>query len=208
LEQKIIINVLPLQAARCARRHKPYTNPLALIHMKINYKLKLSDFLEYQLYASSKSELQKKTIKKTQIIVPIIYVILGGYIFISLNRVIGIIIILLGLLWYIFYPKYAKRRNKKHFEKHIIENYSNRVDKLIELEFTPEFMFEKELTSESKIMVQEFDKLIELKNHFFVQLKSKLAFVIPKHAISDEITFKKKISEYNVDYVNELNWKW
>jgi c-di-AMP phosphodiesterase-like protein len=176
--------------------------------MKINYKLKLSDFLEYQLYASSKSELQKKTINKTQIIVPIIYVILGGYIFISLNRVIGIIIILLGLLWYIFYPKYAKRRNKKHFEKHIIENYSNRVDKLIELEFTPEFMFEKELTSESKIMVQEFDKLIELKNHFFVQLKSKLAFVIPKHAISDEITFKKKISEYNVDYVNELNWKW
>jgi len=176
--------------------------------MKINYKLKLSDFLEYQLYASSKSKLHNKTIKRTQFFVPVVYIILGIYIFLTLNRVIGIISILLGLLWYIFYPKYAKRRNKKHFEKHIIENYSNRVDKLIELEFTPQFMFEKELTSESKIMVQEIDKLIELKDYFFVQLKSKLTFVIPKHAISDENIFKKKISEYDVDYVNELSWKW
>jgi hypothetical protein len=35
LEQKIIIKISPLQAARCARRHKPYTNPLPLIAKKL-----------------------------------------------------------------------------------------------------------------------------------------------------------------------------
>jgi tetratricopeptide (TPR) repeat protein len=41
LEQKIIIKISPLQAARCARRHKPYTNPLSNIK---NFNLKKPNF--------------------------------------------------------------------------------------------------------------------------------------------------------------------
>jgi len=48
--------------------------------MKLEYTLNFTDFLEYQLYVSSKSELHKKNRNKTRIVVPIIYIVFGLYI--------------------------------------------------------------------------------------------------------------------------------
>ena len=42
--------------------------------MKLEYALDYSDFLEHQLYISSKSELHKKNRNRSRIIVPIIYI--------------------------------------------------------------------------------------------------------------------------------------
>jgi hypothetical protein len=68
------------------------------------------------------------------------------------------------------------------------------------------------LTSDSgiqtKIKNSEFDKMIELKEHYFLRLKSELSLIIPKREIADQETFKKSFSDIDLNYVNDLDWKW
>jgi len=178
--------------------------------MKLEYKLNNSDFLEYQLYISSKSKLHKKNRNKSRIIVPLIYIILGLYLIYIQNFEIGIVFFGIAILWYLFYPLRSKRRYKKHFEDHIKENYKNRIGKKVILEFDSDsdYIESSEFGTQSRINDSEFDKLIELKEHFFLKLKSELSIIIPKRAMDNISEFKKYLTDKNVEYVNELSWVW
>jgi len=178
--------------------------------MKLEYTLRFSDFLEYQLYASSKSKLHKKNLRKIRIVVPIIYIAFGMLmLYIQyLNQAIAIFGI--ALLWYLFYPLYSKWKYKKHFENHIRENYKNRIGKEVSLNFHKDmnFLETSDSGTQSRIKDSEFDKLIETKEHYFLRLKSELSLIIPKREVIDHENFKKLFSDLNLEYVNESNWKW
>ncbi|MGG5486029.1 YcxB family protein [Gaetbulibacter sp. PBL-D1] len=178
--------------------------------MKIEYTLNFVDFLEYQLYASSKSELHKKNRNKSRIVIPILYIILGFFILYITKSASAIAFFAFAILWYSFYPLYSKWKYKKHFEKHIKENYKNRIGKKIVLNFDKEvdFIETSDFGTQTKIQDSEFDKLIELKNHYFLRLKSELSLIIPKRAISEQEKFKKLFSDIDLDYINESNWEW
>ncbi|WP_298761308.1 YcxB family protein [uncultured Psychroserpens sp.] len=178
--------------------------------MTLNYTLNFDDFLEYQLYASSKSKRQKQNRNKSRLVIPIIYVILGLVMFVLKKTELSILFILFALLWYVFYPLYSKGRYKRHFENHIKENYTNRIGKENELTFGDEadFIETSSFGSQSRIQESEFDKLIELKDHYFLKLKSELTIIIPKRAVTDHAEFKKLFTDIDLDYVDELDWEW
>lgn len=178
--------------------------------MNIKYKLNFSDFLEYQLYVSSKSELHKKNRNKSRIVVPIIYMILGILTMYIEKIELAMIFFAFAILWYLFYPLYSKRRYRKHFEKHIKENYKNRIGKEAVLCFdkNTDVIETSDFGVQTKIKDSEFDKLIELKSHYFLRLKSELSLIIPKRAVSDQEQFKKMFSDIDIEYVDELNWEW
>ncbi|MBB3125311.1 hypothetical protein FHS04_002855 [Mesoflavibacter sabulilitoris] len=177
--------------------------------MNINYQLTNSDFLEYQLYTSSKSELHKKRRFRSRIIVPIIYLLIGLY-FANKNENGGIGIIMggIGIGWFAFYPMYSKWRYKRHFKKHVEENYKNRINKPVEIDFDENSVNAKDFTSESKINGTELKELIETKDHFFIKLTTDLSLIVPKHSIENQTEFKKRVTEFGAEYVDELNWKW
>ena len=177
--------------------------------MTINYQLTNSDFLEYQLYASSKSKLHKKRRFQSRVIIPIIYIIFGLYLA-NKNRdnIIGIVFVGVGLLWLVFYPMFSKWRYKRHFTKHVEENYKNRVNKPVEIDFDENSVNAKDFTSESKISGAELKELIETKNHFFIKLTTDLSLIIPKHAIENKEEFKNRVIKLGAEYIDELNWKW
>lgn len=177
--------------------------------MNLNYKLSNLDFLEYQLYTSSKSKLHKKKRFRSRIIVPIIYLLLGLY---TVNKNqdnrIGIIFVAIAVIWFLFYPMYSKWRYKKHFQKHVKENYKNRIDKQVSIDFDKKSMNVKDFTSESKINGTELKELIETKNHYFIKLTTDLSLIIPKEAVTDKLEFKKRITDFGAEYIDELNWEW
>ena len=177
--------------------------------MNINYQLTNSDFLEYQLYTSSKSELHKKRRFRSRIIVPIIYLLFGLYLA-NKNQdyVIGIVFVVIAILWFLLYPMYSKWRYKRHFQKHVEENYKNRINKPVEIDIDENSVNAKDFTSESKINGTELKELIETKNHFFIKLTTDLSLIIPKHSIENQIEFKKRVTELGAKYVDELNWEW
>lgn len=177
--------------------------------MNINYQLKNSDFLEYQLYTSSKSKIHKKKRFRSRIIIPILYLLLG-LLFANKNEgyIIGIALAGLGILWFAFYPMYSKWSYKKHFQKHVEENYKNRINKTVEIDFDENSLKVKDFTSESRINGTELKELIETKNHFFIKLTTDLSLIVPKHSIENKMDFKKRVTELGAEYIDELNWEW
>lgn len=177
--------------------------------MNLNYKLTNSDFLEYQLYASSKSESHKKKRRNNRIIGPILFLVYGFYLINKDKNYIGIIVFgIAAILWFIFYPKYSQWRYKNHFKKHVEENYKNRINKPVEIDFNESSLNAKDFTSESKINGTELKELIETKNHFFIKLATDLSLIVPKHSIENQTEFKKRVTELGAEYVDELNWEW
>ena len=176
--------------------------------MKLKYELNNSDFLEYQLYTASKSKVHKKKRRNSRIILPILYFLIGVYLLTRDRIYLAIVILMLGLLWFIFYPFYSRYRYKRHYKNHIKENYKNRVNTPVQLEFDSDFIDTIDYSAQSKIKASSFEKLVELQNHFFLTLASDQSLIIPKRVVTDQGLFKQKVSELNVEYVNELNWKW
>ncbi len=177
--------------------------------MNISYQLSNSDFLEYQLYTSSKSELHKKRRFRSRIIIPIIYLLFGLYLA-NKNDDNGIAIVLAGIaiLWFTFYPIYSKWRYKRHFQKHVEENYKNRINKPVEICFDENSVNVKDFTSESKINGTELKEIVETKKHFFIKLTTDLSLIVPKYSIENQTEFKKHVTELGAEYVDELNWEW
>ena len=177
--------------------------------MNINYQLTNLDFLEYQLYTSSKSELHKKRRFRSRIIIPIIYIVIG-IIFTNQNGKygIGIAFVVFAILWLVFYPMYSKWRYKRHFQKHVEENYKNRINKPVEIDIDENSVNAKDFTSESKINGTELKELIETKDHFFIKLTTDLSLIVPKHSIDNITEFKKRVTELGAEYIDELNWEW
>ncbi|MUU77356.1 YcxB family protein [Winogradskyella endarachnes] len=178
--------------------------------MNLKYDLSFSDFLEYQLYFSSKSKVQQKNRKKSRIIVPIIYAVLILIAILIGNYILAITFAIIAIIWYLIHPVYAKYRYKKHFENHIKENYKNRIDKEISLTFNQNSRAIEgiEEGTQSTINYSEFDVLIEIKEHFFLKLKSNVSFIIPKRAIDDLKGFKKIFTDINIEIVDQTDWIW
>ncbi|WP_271768107.1 YcxB family protein [Aquimarina algiphila] len=177
--------------------------------MNLNYKLTNLDFLEYQLYASSKSKSHKKKRQNSRIIIPIIFLIYGLYLTLKDKNYIGILVFgITAILWFAFYPIYSSWRYKRHFKKYVEENYKNRIDTSVEIILDENFVKAKDFTSETKINGTELKELIETKNHFFIKLTTDLSLIVPKHSIKDKAEFKRRLAELGTEYIDELNWKW
>ncbi len=178
--------------------------------MKIELTLKPSDFLTFQLYSSSKSKLQQKNRNKSKYSVSIIYALLGLFLFLSGKQILALIFLIIAVLWYLIFPQYIKWRYKKYFEKHINENFKERVNRTSILDFdnTKQMLIIIEPGLEEKINFSEFKSLIEISTHFFIKLKNGSTLIIPKQFISKPAVFKKIFSDLGVVYENEVNWKW
>ena len=120
----------------------------------------------------------------------------------------GIVFVAVAIFWYAMYPLYAQWRYKRYFEKHVEENYKNRINKPVELIIDENAVNAKDFTSESKINGSELKELIETKNHFFIKLTSDLSLIVPKHSVEDQPEFKKLLTELGAKYVDELDWEW
>ena len=176
--------------------------------MKLKYSLTNDDFLEHQLYEASKSKRIKNNRFKTRITFPIIYVILGiAWLLINDRLFFPITMFLLAALWFLFYPIRSKKNHIKHYRNHIEETYKNRINKLVEIEFKEDYTYTKDSGSESKIKTSEIKTLIELKNHFFLKLKTDLSLIIPKKEIINIENFKKEFVKLNIPIIDELNWE-
>lgn len=177
--------------------------------MTLKYELTNSDFLEYQLYASSKSESHKKKHRNNRIIGPILFLVYGLYLTNRDENYIGIIVFgITAILWFIFYPKYSKRRYKNHFQKHVEENYKNRINKPVQIDINENSINAKDFTSDTKLNGTEIKELIETKEHFFIKLTTDLSLIVPKHSIENQTEFKKRVTDLGAEYIDELNWKW
>lgn len=177
--------------------------------MKLDYHLTLDHFLEHQLYASNQSASVQKKRQNSRIILAAAYVLLGLIMLsISDRTVLGVVFIVLGLGWFLFYPNYSKWRYKRHYERYIKEHYQSRINVPIELEIHPDYLLSKDKTGESRVNKDEIEALIYLPNIYLIKMKSGVSFIIPQDSVIDQEKWKETFQQIGIEIKDETAWEW
>ena len=180
--------------------------------MKIDYTLDREDFLEFQLFAASKSERIIKSRKNSRIRLPIVYLILGVILFFLTDLTFALIFLSIGLIWYLFHPYFMRKRYVRHFGKYIDETLNNRFGKTVSLTFGDDFIQEIDYMGESILKKKEIIEINEIKDYVYLKFSSGESLIVPKNKINNLQEFSNQIkliaSDLSISYNIDLNWKW
>jgi hypothetical protein len=175
--------------------------------MTITYQLTEEDLLLNQLYAASQSATLKKRRRYMRWLLVIAYVGIGLFALQNGDWIFGSSVCIVGVLWYFLYPLYAKRNHTNHYKKFIRENQSNLIGQEIELTIENDFIFAKDVMSESKINISAVLKLVELKEHIIISMQGS-TIVVPKKYIADQEGLKHIFHLKGIQFVDDSRWAW
>lgn len=179
--------------------------------MKTNYTFSLGvdDFLVYTLYNASVSRILQRRRIRMRWFVFVIYTLLGAWLLLS-DRVWigGLVFIVFGVLWLLFYPRYSAFRYKKIYRRIVEEQTRSRIHKPYEMQLHEEYLFMRNATSESKVAYDGIEELLLLPQHYLLLLKEKSGLVVPRTAISESEEFERFFTGKKVPFRAMEGWKW
>lgn len=180
--------------------------------METKYAIEFDDFLQHQLYISSKSKNTQKARKKSKLSVLGIFLAFSIYSFFTDDQVLAYYFLVLIGATIIFYPRYQRNHYKKHYSKFINETYKNRFGEVSTLIFRDDFIESDSIVGESKMNYTSIEEIIEIKNHIFLKLKTGGSLIIPKAKIENlnelKISLEAISKKYAIPNTVELDWKW
>lgn len=180
--------------------------------METKYAIEFDDFLQHQLYISSKSKNTQKTRRKSILLVLAIFLAFSIYSFFTDDQVLAYYFLVLIVATIIFYPRYQRNHYKKHYSKYINENYKNRFGEVSTLNFIENFIESDSVVGESKIKYTSIEEIIEIKSHIFLKLKTGGSLIIPKAKVGNLNQLKVELEgiskRFGIPSKLELDWKW
>ncbi|MBI5539056.1 MAG: hypothetical protein HY951_03290 [Bacteroidia bacterium] len=177
------------------------------------YKVSLSkdDFLRYHLYTVSKSRKTKFKRIRSWILLTISFLLFGLILSESEDKFLMYYFYCFGLITLIFYPFYNSWYYKRHYKKHIVEHYKNKIGIECEISFNEEYLFSKDNVGEGKIKLSEIEVITEILENLFIKINSGDTIIISKK-IPEYNLFNEVLKEVSMDnkipWNKELDWKW
>ncbi len=180
--------------------------------MTITYSLSENDFLTHQLYGASMSERIMKKRRRTRLIAPLAYVLIGLFYLIVSRQAAAIFLFVTAILWYLIYPLWERRRYVRHYQAYIRENFRDRIGKPLKLTIGEEDLFAEEGDIESKMPLSELGSMIEISEAIYLKLKTGEAIVLPKSQMENLGALKEKLkslaAKLDIPYVLNDEWQW
>lgn len=178
--------------------------------MKLEYSLNQEDFLQYQLFTASKSKNIIKQKKRTFLWIILFLIVSGFNIYNSFKNWLMYFIPLCFIIFLLFYYL-VKYQYKSHYLKFIKENYKERIGLVSSLDFKNEELMITNSIAESRINYNSFSEIIEIKDYYYLKLKTEESFIIPKNMIYNKQEFEQILlllkETYSVKETIDLNWK-
>lgn len=176
---------------------------------KFSYSLSFDDCLTQQLFMSSRSRLIQTRRRRSQMLVPLVYIGFGLYSFIKgENILVGGVFIMVAILWILFYPKFANWRYKRYFSKSVKQSSQNLFGKTINMELRKNSIYMDMEGSSGTIEWDEFDAFAELENQFVLLMNKGNSIVIAKNDSYLSQKFVSFLTSMNVEYLDCKDWSW
>lgn len=176
--------------------------------MTLQYKIYEQDFLDFQLFTTSKSDRINEKKRNGWILLTLGSIIVAFYFYLNQNIPMAIYSGLIAIATGVFYPKYFKWRYKKHYKTYIKENYSKRFGQVETLEIHSDSIFSKDKTGEAKINLSEIERIDETANHFFLIISTGISLLIPKKELKSVEELREKFKDIGLTVKDETNWTW
>lgn len=157
--------------------------------MKIDYDLTEEDYLNFNMYHVKNSKTAMKSLKLQRFLGPIFFIVFA-YIFsvIAETEILGLFIVFLiiGVLWFAFYPKYFYSHVKRQTKKMIQEGENEGLLGEHHLLMTDEGITETTSTSETKVGWESLKEFKEDDDNFYLYNSSLSAIILPKRDVANE----------------------
>lgn len=180
--------------------------------MTIQFSIDADDFLTHQLFIASRSTRIQKKRRKSQVILPLIYVTLGLIALVQSSIFLAILFFMVAVLWYFIYPLWERQHYVKHYKEFIAENYKNRLGQMATVDFSDDFILAKDNVSESKVLTKEIEEICEIPSLILIKLTSGPSFVLPKNKIANcdslQSFLQRLAHRLNIKYEVSETWEW
>jgi hypothetical protein len=180
--------------------------------MEIEYALTYEDSFTSILFATSQSPITGKRRTREQYIYPAVYLIMLSILFHMNDFLIGILIaVVLTSLWISFYPYISRFAIRRKYFRNSGKHKNSDIKTKVKLKADKEHLTVTDESGESKITITDIDKIIEIKNYFFLRINAKAHLIIPKNQFKESTldVFIKKIQKLSkADITKMPDWKW
>ncbi|MFA7273904.1 MAG: YcxB family protein [Crocinitomicaceae bacterium] len=174
--------------------------------MIFSFKIEQKDFLEFQLYTVSQSINVLKTRQRGRIITTLAAFLLTINLFVTGSQIAGLVMLVVAIFTYIFYPRFHRWRLKLHFTKYSKKNYGNHFGQDEVLEIHSNYIISKNIAGEGKVLASELDLLTEIPDYYFLKMKNGSSIILPKRDIQEGEKLKKELKKLGVPLQQQLNW--
>ncbi|MBK7213670.1 MAG: hypothetical protein IPH88_10345 [Bacteroidales bacterium] len=169
------------------------------------------DFLRFQLFTASKSKRIRKKRITSWILMTSSFLCLGLVFGDDVDKFLAYYFLTVSIISLFFYPYYTRWKYKKHFQKHIEENYNNKMGLPSEISFDQEYLITKDKTSEGRIKLTEIELINEIKEDLFIKFYTGETLIVPARNPDFE-SFKSELAstlpDPKIQWNKEYNWRW
>jgi hypothetical protein len=180
--------------------------------MTIKFYIEKKDYLEFLLFSTSKKQLNIKFRKNIRALFSRLFIIFAFIFLLAQYYIVAITCLLIGTIWYFFYPPYIRKKYVQHFSNYIDENLKHNLGTPNTITFNNESIETIDEFSENKYWHKGIEEINEIKNYYFIKVQSNSSFIIPKRFIDDHLEFQTYIlylaEKLNIKYNKELDWQW
>lgn len=175
--------------------------------MIVRYKLSETDYLNNQLFIASRSERIKRKRRNSLIIVPVAYLALAIFGFLSISNSMGIAFVILSLLWCLLYPKYQAKKYYNHYKSHIAENYKELCETEVTMEIREDVIVCSDSKAESKLKINAIGKIFELPTVYLLNINKASNIVMPRN---DQVSafINILITQHDIELHDFISWNW
>lgn len=168
--------------------------------------------LDSLLYEASKSDEIKQSKKVSGYVFAGMIVVIG-LLMMLLEPILGVIILFMGGLFYLIYPKFASRYYKRYYTTIALgEQYKSSEANTFDVEFNKEYILIKNTQLEVKHSITHFEWISETGENFFIKMNAGSYLIFPKKQVHDLTGLKNYFHEIcggqKISYHEELNWEW
>ncbi|MBO6515307.1 MAG: hypothetical protein JJ975_02050 [Bacteroidia bacterium] len=176
---------------------------------ELHYNLTEDDLLVQRLYVASKSPRFKKAFRKGRYMAPLIHLLIGCFLYFHDDRLAGLIWFSgVGLIWFLIFPWFYKRRYAAHYKLHIATQQRNIPDKWTTITFKESQLEVMDQTSDHQLEVTSFDELVELPEHYLLLLSTPGSIIVPKRALDNTSGFLDYFKKHHIPLRNHTSWAW
>ena len=160
--------------------------PIPLALQRIEYQLTEADLLAFNLYVLENSATQQRQLRRNRIRVPLVYALLSAFLHLLGSPVAAAIFALVGLAWFILYPRRFRHIFKRHFLKAIRESDDKSLLAPTRLELHADGIWSSNAAGEAKIWYSAITQIERSSTATYLSTSKFNAIILPHGAIAPE----------------------
>ena len=138
--------------------------------MTIQFSIDQQDYLTFQLFTASRSVNINRKRFRNKALIPLVYFAFGLWFSLQGQIIPVVVFFLVGVLWYLFYPKWDKGNFERRYNNFIAKNYKDSFNKKAEMIFQSDNFVVNDFVNKLKFNYKEIEEITEIGSMFLIKL--------------------------------------